>query len=146
MAQPAAEHALSVTVIVTSKGKELFDRWQRPSVDPFSVEPVGIARRGQFISAVVLFKGCKPDAAGMCNLSMDITAYAPDGSRYGAFPGAELWQGKPGPDKGFTQLGRDYMGLVIEPNDPAGTYRVTVVARDQNANTTVSGESTFAVK
>jgi hypothetical protein len=144
--QGATESALSLTVVVTAKGKELFNSWGRPTGKRFAVEPVGVARRGEFLSAVVLFKGCKPDAAGSCNVSMTITAYAPDGSEYGVMPDAELWQGKPSPSLGFTQLARDYMGIVVEPSDPSGTYRVTVVARDRNANTTASGEATFLVK
>ena len=146
VAQGAEEPGLSLTVVVTANGKQLFDSWDRPSAKPFSVEPVGVASRRQFLSAVVLFKGCKPDTAGNCNVSMDITAYAPDGSKYGVMPNAELWQSKPVPSQGFTQLARDYMGIVIEPNDPSGRYRVAVVARDRIANTTVSGEATFSIK
>jgi hypothetical protein len=146
VAQGATEPTLSLTVVVTAKGKELFNSWDRPTGKPFTVEPVGVARRGQFLSAVVLFKGCKPDAAGNCNVSMNITAYAPDGSKYGVMPDAELWQGKPSPTLGFTQLARDYMGIVIEPSDPSGTYRVAVVARDRNANASASSEATFSVK
>jgi hypothetical protein len=50
------------------------------------------------------------------------------------------------PSPGFTQLGRGYMGIVIESNDPPGTYRVTVLARDSNAKTEAKAGTTFIVK
>jgi len=37
------------------------------------------------------------------------------------------------------------MGIVIEPDDPMGTYRVTAVARDRNAKSETGAEVTFNV-
>ena len=137
---------LSIDVIVTAKGDELFNSWDRPTGKPFSVVPVKVAQRGEFLSAVMLFRGCRPDTAGNCNVEMDITAFDPNGRVYGTMPKEELWQAKPAPSPGFTQLSRSYMGIVIEPNDPSGTYRVNVVARDLNAKTTAKAQTTFVVK
>jgi hypothetical protein len=134
------------TVVVTAKGEQLFDSWDQPTGKPFSVVPVKVAKRGEFLSAVVLFKNCRPDAAGNCNVEMDITAFDPKGRTYGTMPKEELWRAKPAPSPGFTQLSRGYMGIVIEPNDPSGTYRVAVVARDSNAKTEAKAETTFVVK
>ena len=63
----------------------------------------------------------------------------------GKMHNAELWRTKPAPSPDFTQLSRDYTGIVIEPNDPVGTYRVTEVARDRNAKTEARAEVSFAV-
>ncbi len=135
-----------VNLTVTEKGNELFNSWDRPTGKPFNVEPVKVASRGKFLSAVVLFKGCKPDASGNCNATMDIVAYDPKGKIYGQMPAVELWQQKPAPDAGFSQLSRGYMGLVIEPKDPAGTYRITVRARDLIGKTEAKSEARFEVK
>ena len=146
VAQQPVKHSLSITVVVTAKGDELFGSWDRPSGKPFSAVPVGVANRGQFLSAVVLFKGCTPDSAGNCNVEMDITAYDPQRRTYGEMPKVELWQAKPAPQLGSTQLSRNFMGIVIEPNDPSGTYRVAVVARDLNSGTKALSETSFTVK
>jgi hypothetical protein len=135
----------TVSVIVTAEGDTLFRAWDSGKLG-FKVVPVGNAARKQFLSAVVLFTGCQADAAGNCNAEMTITAYDPQGKEYGAMPGAELWKRKPAPQRGATQLSRDYMGIVIEPSDPAGTYRVHVVARDLNAKREAKSETTFSVK
>jgi hypothetical protein len=89
--------SLTINVVVTAKGEQLFDSWDRPTGKPFSVVPVKVAKRGEFLSAVVLFKGCRPDPAGNCNVEMDITAFDPKGRTYGTMPKEELWQAKPAP-------------------------------------------------
>src|SRR5436309_2410828 len=64
--------SFAVALTVTDKGDELFNSWDRPTGKAFNVEPVKTAARGKFLSAVVLFKGCKPDSAGNCDAVMDI--------------------------------------------------------------------------
>ncbi len=137
---------LEIHLVVTAKGRELFNSWNRPKGKPFQVEPVKVAERGPFLSAVVLFEGCKPDMSGNCDVDLDIVAYDPNGNVYGEMKGVELWKGKPAPDSGYTQLGMDYMGIVIEPRDPPGTYRVTAVARDRNARSEANSSASFEVK
>ena len=144
-AQQGPDTSLTLNVIVTASGDALFRAWDR-GASGFSVTPAVRPQRGQFLSAVVLFRGGQPDAAGNCNAEMDITAYDPNGQKYGAMPNAELWRAKPAPSRGATQLSRDYMGVVIEPGDPAGTYRVVVIARDLNARREATAETTFTVK
>ena len=137
---------LEINVIVTEKGNELFDSWDKPTGSSFNVEPVKVASRGEFLSAIILFKGCRADGVGNCNVDMDIIAFDPTGKIYGEMPRVELWQHKPAPDPGFTQLSRGFMGIVIEPTDPPGVYRVTVVARDNNAKTESKSVARFEVK
>ena len=142
----AIANPFEIHVVVTEHGNELFDSWDRPTGKPFNVVPVKVASRGQFLSAVVLFKGCKADGAGNCNAELDIFAYDPNGKVYGKMPKVELWQRKPAPDPGYTQLSRSYMGIVIEPKDLPGTYRVTAAARDLNAKSEAKSEARFEVK
>jgi len=144
---PARLHpALEIHLVVTAQRQELLRAWQQPSGRPFHVESVGLAERGQPLSAVVLFQGCQPDAAGACNVDMDIVAYDPAGKVYGESKGIELWRRKPAPPPGYSQLGVSYMGIVIEPQDAAGVYRVTVTATDRNARAQVRSNASFEVK
>ena len=137
--------AFEISVVITDRGNAIFDAWDHPTGKSFNVDSIKVAPRGKFLSALVTFKGCKADKSGNCNADMDITAYDPSGKIYGTMPGVELWQKKPAPDPGFTQLSRSYMGLVIEPKDPIGTYRITAVARDRNAKTEAKAEIQFQV-
>ena len=142
---PASSTAFELSVVVTDRGNSIFDTWDNPTGKRFDVSPIKVAPRGKFLSALLLFKHCKPDKVGHCNADVDIIAYDPKGNVYGKMLGVELWQQKPAPDPGFTQLSRSYMGLVIEPTDPIGTYRVVAVARDKNGKSEVKAETQFQV-
>jgi hypothetical protein len=137
---------LTIDLIVTAQGRELFDSWDNPNGKPFEIVPAKMAPRGKFLSAVVLFTGCKADASGNCNVEIDIVAYDPVGKTYGDMKGAELWQHRPAPPPGHTQLGVAYMGLEIEPQDTAGTYRVEALARDLNAGVEAASAVQFEVE
>jgi hypothetical protein len=84
---------LEIQLIVTAEGRELFESWDNSGGKPFQVVPVTITPRGRFLSAVVLFRGCKADPSGNCNVELDIVAYDPTGKVYGEIGGAELWHG-----------------------------------------------------
>ena len=135
-----------ISLVVTEKGDELFNSWDRPTGRAFNVASIKVAPRGRLLSAVVLFKGCKADGSGNCNAELDIVAYDPKGKVYGKMPKVELWQGKPAPEAGYTQLSRSYMGIIIEPKDLPGIYRVTAVARDLISKSEARSEARFEVK
>ena len=137
---------LEAHLIVTAEGRELFNYWDNPDGKPFESVPVKIAPRGKFLSAVVLFRGCKADASGNCNVELDIVDYDPSGKVYGEMKGVELWQHRPAPAPGHSRLGVSYMGLEIEPQDPAGTYRVEALARDLNAGAEATSATLFEVE
>jgi hypothetical protein len=141
----AAESLLSASVFVTAEGNELFRAWETDPAGGFSIVPVKGARRGEFLSAVVLFTGCAADNDGNCNAVLDITAFDPSGKVYGEFSERELWIGKPAPTSRRTQLAVDYMGLVIEPSDPSGTYKLVAKARDLVSGAEVVAETSFTV-
>ena len=141
----AAADTFELTVTVTDKGNQVFDTWDKPTGRPFDISPIRLAPRGKFLSALLMFKGCAADAAGNCNSDVDIIAYDPKGNVYGKMMGVELWQAKPAPSAGFTQLSRSYMGIEIEPKDPIGTYRIVAIARDKNSKREARAETTFQV-
>ena len=143
---PVRSEPLQATLVVTAHGQELFQSWENPTGEPFNVVPVKVAKRGVFLSAVVMFRDCAGDASGHCDVTVDLTAYDPQGKVYGELVGEELWKGKAAPKPGFTQLGVGYMGLVIEPDDPSGTYRLVAVARDLNVPSSVTSEASFVVE
>ena len=137
--------ALKATLVVTEHGQELFESWEHPNGKSFNVVPVKIAKRGAFLSAVILFTDCAADTSGRCNVVVDITAYDPLGKVYGTLVEEELWKDKSAPEPGHTQLGVGYMGLMIEPSDPSGIYKVVAVARDLNDVSSATSEASFSV-
>src|SRR5437867_168035 len=110
-------------LMLTDKPDELFAAWEKkgPAVLMSETEST---KRGVPIVAVVFFTGCTANKRGMCEATVRFTAYTPDGKAWGKPQEGELWVNKPPPPKDQIQLSIGNMGLVIDPDDPLGVYRV----------------------
>ena len=110
---------------LTDKPDELFAEWRKQGAG-VPIHTVAAAKRGAPIVAVVIFSGCTPNSAGLCDSDATFQVFKPDGSAYGGEEKAELWTGKAPPAQGELQLSVGAMGVRIEPQDPNGMYSVRV--------------------
>ena len=67
----------------------------------------------------------------------------PDGTVYERFANRDLWKLRPAPPDGTIRLSAEYVGVVIEPEDPLGRYEVRVTVHDLNAGTTLALRENF---
>ena len=129
-------------LLLTDRPAEFLAAWEAPETP--TIKTTEIAERGKPLVAFVVFIGCA-EIKGVCNSSVDFTVLRPDGSEYASHKDGELWRNKPGPPKDGLQLGADYLGVVIEPDDPAGKYTVRATVRDVNADRRVELQQPFTV-
>jgi hypothetical protein len=129
-------------LVFTDKPEELFAAWEKPGPAVLYSE-TAVAKRGVPIVGVVFFAGCAPDDKGKCQTTVRFTAYTPDGKPWGDAQNAELWAGKPPPEKGHMQLSLGNMGIVIDPDDPLGVYKVRAEVVGKIAKKTLVLERTF---
>jgi hypothetical protein len=117
----------------TAKPDELFAAWEKPG-DYVQVPGfTDSVHRNETIVGVVFFTGCKPDADGNCNATVDYLILRPDGTVYADLKGGELWKNKRAPSGHEVQLAAQPLGIRIESADPFGSYTVTATIRDINA-------------
>jgi hypothetical protein len=133
----------SATLLLSDAPDEVLQSWTAPTTVNAAVRTADTVERGAPIVAFVFFSGCLPDESGNCNASADFTILRPDGSVYENFSGRDLWKGKPAPPGGTLRLSAEYVGVVIEPGDPLGTYQVRVDVHDLNAGTTLPLREAF---
>ena len=131
-----------VQLVLTDKPEELFAAWEKPGPGVFYSE-TATAKRGIPIMAVIFFVGCLPNAKGVCDVTVRYEAYTPDGKSWGDPVDAELWVGKRPPGKDQMQLSVGNMGIVIDPDDPLGVYKVKATILDKVAKKTLIVERTF---
>jgi hypothetical protein len=129
-------------LLLSNEPDEFLDAWHHPTND-FPFQRSEATTRGVPIVAFVLFGGCEPDEDGLCDASVDFTVLRPDGSEYASFANKDLWRDKPAIPAGAVQLSTEYMGVIIEPEDPLGLYEIRVSIRDDNAGVTLSLSQTF---
>jgi hypothetical protein len=137
---------LDIRLLVTAEPEKVFRPTKGPDGKFATAEPVTVAPRGKLIAAVVFFKDCKPDAAGNCNVDLDLHGVDPRGSTFQKRTGAPLWRNQKAPHPGVVQLGASYMKIQTELSDPPGTYRVVAVAHDRNSGIDTRAEASFEVR
>jgi len=139
---PHRENKFSAVLLLSDNPDEILRSWMTPNprVPERTTRKI---TRGVPIVAFVFFTGCKPDEKGLCNASVDFTVLGPDGSVYEQATDRDLWKQKPAPPFGTLRLSAEYVGVVIEPDDPLGTYEVQVSIRDLNAGETLDLSRTF---
>jgi hypothetical protein len=120
----------------------VFQKWNTP--EPPKIAPVTEARRELPILTVLLFAGPGKDSSGRTDVTCDFIAYKPDGSVYGKQLNAVVWRREYAAHSGI-QLSEGYMGIRIEPKDPAGTYKVEARVHDHIKKVDLVLKTTFEV-
>jgi hypothetical protein len=136
------QHRFGAMLLLSAQPEIFLEAWAQPT-EGVPIQTADTVPRGVPVVAFVLFTGCEPDDQGLCNASVDITVLRPDGSVYSRFEDADLWKMKPAIAEGALELAADYVGVVIEPDDPLGRYTFRVTVRDLNAGITLDLEQHF---
>lgn len=129
-------------LVFTDKPDELFAAWEKPG-PAVMLSETPTAVRGRPIVGVVFFAGCAVNERGKCDAIVHFAAETPDGKPWGEPIEGELWVDKPPPDKGQMQLSVGNMGIIIDPDDPLGVYKVKAVVTDNVAKRKMILERTF---
>ncbi|HXV75125.1 MAG TPA: hypothetical protein VD788_02320 [Candidatus Polarisedimenticolaceae bacterium] len=137
-----SESGFSAMLLMSDNPDEVVRDWETPDA-PVTVRAVNTITRGVPIVGFVVFAGCEPDERGNCNASVDFIVLKPDGSEYVNFPDRDLWRGKPAPPKDTLRLAAEYVGVIIEPDDPLGEYEVRASIHDRNADAHLELRRTF---
>lgn len=85
---------LDIRILVTAEPDKVFHPMKGKNGKFAMAEAVAVAPRGKLIAAVVFFKDCQPDAAGNCNVDVDLQGLKPDGSIFENRKAAPLWRVK----------------------------------------------------
>jgi hypothetical protein len=125
----ASAGGLTVMQIATTDPKKLLDNWGKEGED-VRVESASVMRRGQPIATFILFSGCRQDAAGNCNLTVDFEVTGPTGAVYNRAKDVKVWVDRPAPPPKGIGLSEDGLGMRIEPQDPVGLYTVRATVFD----------------
>jgi len=133
---------LEVTLVLTDEPQKVMADWKKP--EPPVIKDTSVATRGKPIVAFIIFTGCA-EVQGRCKAEVDYVVLKPDGSTYATESSVSLWKYQ-APPTGKLQLSEGYLGVIIEPQDPAGTYQVQATVRDLNANLDVVMYRSFVVE
>jgi len=134
---------LAILQIATTEPERLMSDWEKPGADVRLVAQDKV-KRGQPVVTFILFRGCRPDARGACNVTVDFTTTGPAGT-YNETKAAEVWVGRPPPPSRAIQLSAGGLGLSFEAKDGIGPYRVMARITDHVAGITLQTEKTLTL-
>jgi hypothetical protein len=107
------------------------------------LKPIDAARIGESVFAVLVFAGCAPDGAGLCQLVADYTVTDPGGKPFQSDRERPVCLGKP-PPQGLG-LGEETAGFAVA-SGAAGEYTVHVVVRDRVDGATVDLSTSLLIQ
>lgn len=125
-----SDRGFGAMLLFSDNPQQFLDNWEKPTAG-VKLPTTESAPRGKPCGAFVVFAGCGADARGLADVVADLTVIKPDGKVYGEQKGVEVWQKKPAPQGKTLQLGVGQLGIVIEPNDPTGTYEIRAKVNDR---------------
>ena len=137
-----SEGNFAAMLVLTDKPEEFFAAWET-NAPGVSISETAVVKRGSPVMGVVVFTGCSPNEKGLCDATVVYTLLKPDGTVYGKPQEGELWIGKQPPPQHVLQLSLGNLGIVIEPEDPLGRYRMRAEVRDRVSGKTLHLERPF---
>lgn len=140
----AASGDFAVLQVLTTEPEQLMADWEKPGAVVHLVAKDAVGR-GKPVVSFIVFRGCRADAKGACHVTADFVATDPAGKTYGEFKDVEIWVDKPPPPGRAVQLSAGGMGLVFEPKDLAGRYRIAARVVDHVAGVTLQTEKTLTL-
>jgi hypothetical protein len=94
---------------------------------------------------LLIFRGCKADADGKCDIAADFVINRPDGTTNEDNKGVVVWNKAAPADPKKPVIGDGALGYGVDSEGPFGDYRVVATVTDKVAGTSVTTEQTLTI-
>jgi hypothetical protein len=94
---------------------------------------------------LLIFRGCKADADGKCDIAADFVINRPDGTTNEDNKGVVVWNKAAPADPKKPMIGDGALGYGVDSEGPFGDYRVVATVTDKVAGTSVTTEQTLTI-
>jgi len=94
---------------------------------------------------LLIFRGCKADADGKCDIVADFVINRPDGTVNEDNKGVVVWDKAAPTDPKKPMIGDGALGYGVDSEGPFGDYRVVATVTDKVAGTSVTTEQTLTI-
>jgi hypothetical protein len=138
------EQGFGATLLLSDKPQQFLDDWNKQA-SVIELGTTGSVSRGKPIVAFIVFTGCGADKQGLGDVLADMSVLTPDGKVLGENKAVDICQKRPVPPVMQLQLGVGNLGIVIEPNDPAGTYEFHAKVSDRVKGVVLELKAKFSV-
>ena len=142
-----ASSGFGAALLLSDNPRALFDEWSNSpeSHAPIlpTLNPTSKIKRGDVITAVIVFSGCG-QAGASCAAMADFRTLKPDRSVYADSPKNRMWS-RAAPKSGNVMLSEAYLQIRIEPEDPIGIYQVQAIVTEPRSKAKLKLTQEFSV-
>jgi hypothetical protein len=124
-----------VQILLTADENKFRQTWNSSATPP-RLSTTSVVRRGETVSALLLFHGCAPTSAGVCDVDSQFVIESPDGTKTPA-GGGPLWSSQPMPLR-LLQLGQSSMTVGFDKTDRLGEHRIIANIKDKVTGKTLT--------
>lgn len=117
-----------VQIVLTPDDKQFRQTWNSTKGTP-KLSSTNSVSLGSSVSAILVFHGCSPNAAGVCDVVSEFALESPDGAKSPA-GGGPVWSVAP-MRAGLLQLGQASMTVGFDKTDPVGDYKIIANVKDK---------------
>ncbi|MDF1780179.1 MAG: hypothetical protein P1U67_02670 [Alcanivoracaceae bacterium] len=139
-----SSNGFGAMIIMTTDSQEALRNWAQPTRGVYLPRSETV-EKGRPMEALIVFSGCRPNDKGNCVVAADYKILKPDGSLYAKYEDTEVWRNKPVIPAGRVGLAVDRVGLIADPDDPIGEYKIHCTVRDTIANSEFTISAGFVV-
>lgn len=140
----AVSGGFGVMQIATNDPDQLMAEWRKPTPGVSAKVSTQTPRHRQ-ITTFLVFKGCRADASGNCNVTADFDVYDPTGKPCAQSKLIKVWVNLPPAPGNNLQISSTGFGVSFDDGDSSGAYRVVATTTDHNAGVTLHTEQTLTV-
>ena len=138
------EQGFTAMLVFSNKPQQFLEDWSKPGAIA-EIRMSESASRGKPCVAFLVFSGCGADKEGLADVVADISILTPDGKVLGEKKAVDICEKHPAPPDNQQQLGVGNLGIVLEPNDPAGMYEVHAKVSDRVKGVVLELKTKFSV-
>ena len=141
-----AEQGFGAMLFFSDKPQQFVEDWNKPGATAdVSTSTSHSVARGTPCVAFIVFSGCGADKQGLADVVADISMFTPDGKVLGEQKAVEICQKRPAPPDKQLQLGAGTLGMILQPDDPAGTYEIHAKVSDRIKGVVLELKTKFSV-
>lgn len=133
-----------VIQIATDDPDRLVADWQTPTPG-VSLKGTTQIRRGRPVTTFLVFKGCRADRSGKCNVTSDFDVFDPAGHLSGQVKSIKVWVGLPPAPGNNLQLSSSGFRIAFDDTDALGAHRVRATVTDHVAKITLHTEQVLTL-
>lgn len=139
-----SRRSFTACLVVTDRADEFLEEWRHPPSSDYRprIHVAHRVKRGTNVTVAFLYRTCKANPGGNCDVDADLRVLAPNGDVVGKASNLVVWK-EEALSEGVFYLGKSHLEISLDGTP--GIHRIQALVRDNIAGARVPLEQTVEV-